>query len=58
MLPRVREFYGLENLWEDATPADSTKVPTASKVSTAAKVPTTSKAPPRPRAAPRARAAR
>jgi ribosome silencing factor RsfS/YbeB/iojap len=25
MLPRVREFYGLENLWEDATPADSTK---------------------------------
>jgi ribosome-associated protein len=27
MLPRVREFYGLENLWEDATPADSTKVP-------------------------------
>src|SRR5687768_13441698 len=52
MLPRVREFYGLENLWEDATPADSTKVSTASKV------PTTPKAPPRPRAAPRARAAR
>jgi ribosome silencing factor RsfS/YbeB/iojap len=52
MLPRVREFYGLENLWEDATPADSTKVSTASKVPTAAK------APPRPRTAPRARAAR
>ena len=50
MLPRVREFYGLENLWEDATPADSTKVP---------KEPKASKVPPRPvRAAPRARAAR
>jgi ribosome silencing factor RsfS/YbeB/iojap len=46
MLPRVREFYGLENLWEDATPAESTKAPT------------TPKAPPRPRAAPRARATR
>ncbi|MBC8026542.1 MAG: ribosome silencing factor [Steroidobacteraceae bacterium] len=50
MLPRVREFYGLENLWEDATPADSTKVPS---------VPKAAKVPPRPvRAAPRARAAR
>jgi ribosome-associated protein len=50
MLPRVREFYGLENLWEDATPADSTKVP---------KEPKTPKVPPRPvRAAPRARAGR
>jgi ribosome-associated protein len=47
MLPRVREFYGLENLWEDATPADSTKATT-----------TSTKAPPRPRAAARARAAR
>jgi ribosome-associated protein len=47
MLPRVREFYGLENLWEDATPADSTKATT-----------TSAKAPPRPRAAARARAAR
>ena len=50
MLPRVREFYGLENLWEDATPADSTKL---------LKEPKAAKAPPRPaRAAPRARAAR
>jgi len=50
MLPRVREFYGLENLWEDATPAESTKVPA---------VPKAAKVPPRPsRAAPRARAAR
>jgi ribosome-associated protein len=44
MLPRVREFYGLENLWEDATPAESTKAPATPKA--------------RPRAAPRARAAR
>jgi ribosome-associated protein len=49
MLPRVREFYGLENLWEDATPADSTKAPPTTP---------TPKAPSRPRAAPRARAAR
>ncbi len=53
MLPRVREFYGLENLWEDATPADSTKVPKEPKE------PKSPKVPPRPvRAAPRARAAR
>ena len=44
MLPRVREFYGLENLWEDATPAESTKLPVAAK------------APARSRATPRARA--
>jgi ribosome silencing factor RsfS/YbeB/iojap len=50
MLPRVREFYGLENLWEDATPAESTKI---------VKEPKAAKAPPRPaRAVPRARAAR
>jgi ribosome-associated protein len=50
MLPRVREFYGLESLWEDATPAESTKAP---------KEPKAPKAPPRPvRPAPRARAAR
>src|SRR6186713_1006110 len=47
MLPRVREFYGLENLWEDATPAESTKLPA---------VPKAPKAPPRPaRSTPRAR---
>ncbi len=50
MLPRVREFYGLENLWEDATPAESTKI---------MKEPKAAKAPQRSaRAAPRARAAR
>jgi ribosome silencing factor RsfS/YbeB/iojap len=56
MLPRVREFYGLENLWEDATPAESTKVPKEPKDT---KEPKATKAPPRPvRAASRARAAR
>ena len=46
MLPRVREFYGLENLWEDAPP-----VPTVA----AAAAP---KRAPRRKTAPRARAAR
>jgi len=45
MLPRVREFYGLEKLWEDVAPPATEKVPAAA-------------APPRRKTATRARAAR
>jgi ribosome-associated protein len=45
MLPRVREFYGLEKLWEDVSPPAAEKVPAAA-------------APPRRKTATRARAAR
>jgi hypothetical protein len=31
MLPRVREFYGLEKLWEDAAPPAETIVEPARK---------------------------
>jgi len=44
MLPRVREFYGLEKLWEDTTPAAESMTGTAAE--------------PRRKAAGRARAAR
>jgi ribosome-associated protein len=60
MLPRVREFYGLEKLWEDSAPpeADDTPKPRKTPAKVAAKAPAKgpAKAPARP--AGRARAAR
>ena len=56
MLPRVREFYGLEKLWEDVTPpADEEPAAPRRKVAKVTKVAKVAKV---AKAAPRARAAR
>jgi ribosome-associated protein len=52
MLPRVREFYGLEKLWEDVAPPapEIAAVPAAPRAARAPRAPARRKAAPRPRA--------
>jgi hypothetical protein len=44
MLPRVREFYGLEKLWEDAEPPEAATPARAAPAKPAAKTPSRARA--------------